>query len=157
MVQEYTEWEINRMKQRYYEINNSISKYTNQININNEEITKISKRINELVVIKRKLKQSNDKFEGYINIKRRKFEMLKNNYYNTKFAKSCSEEMLGFIKGRETSKARQNIENAIYEVQNKSNRLEYELEELKRNNNILRNRITDLEYEKRSILQKGVI
>ena len=157
MVQEYTEWEINRMKQRYYEINNSISKYTNQININNEEITKISKRINELVVIKRKLKQSNDKFEGYINIKRRKFEMLKNNYYNTKFAKSCSEEMLDFIKGRETSKARQNIENAIYEVQNKSNRLEYELEELKRNNNILRNRITDLEYEKRSILQKGVI
>ena len=149
MVQEYTEWEINRMKQRYYEINNSISKYTNQININ--------KRINELVVIKRKLKQSNDKFEGYINIKRRKFETLKNNYYNTKFAKSYSEEMLGFIKGRETSKARQNIENAIYEVQNKSNRLEYELEELKRNNNILRNRITDLEYEKRSILQKGVI
>ena len=65
--------------------------------------------------------------------------------------------MLGFIKGRETSKARQNIENAIYEVQNKSNRLEYKLEELKRNNNILRNRITDLEYEKRSILQKGVI
>ena len=57
MVQEYTEWEINRMKQRYYEINNSISSYNNQININNEEIGKISKRINELVVIKRKLKQ----------------------------------------------------------------------------------------------------
>lgn len=157
MAQEYTEWEINKMKQRYYEINNSISKYTNQININNEEITKISKRINELMVIKRKLKQSNDKFEGYINIKRRKFEILKNNYSNTKFAKSCSEEMLDFIKGRETSKARQNIESAIYEVQNKSNRLEYELEELKKNNNILKNKITDLEYEKRLILQKGVI
>ena len=51
----------------------------------------------------------------------------------------------------------QNIENAIYEVNNKANRLSYDIEELIRYNNRSRNKIADLEYEKRLILQKGVI
>ena len=33
--QEYTEWEINRMKEKYYEINNSIRTYNTKVNIKN--------------------------------------------------------------------------------------------------------------------------
>ena len=45
----------------------------------------------------------------------------------------------------------------LYEVNNKSNRLSYDIDELTRDNNRLRSKIADLEYEKRVILQRGVI
>lgn len=157
MGQEYTEWEINRFRQRYYEIKYYINQYNSRIDENNRELNNIRKRVNELQKIRNNLKRTNSKFENYISAKLRKYEVLRNNFSNTKFAKDCSEEMLNFIKGRETSMAIQNIENAIYEVNNKANRLSYDSEELTRDNNRLRNKIADLEYEKRLILQKGVI
>lgn len=157
MDQEYTEWEINRMKEKYYEINNSIRTYNTKVNSNNEEISRLNKRLNELIVIKKNLKRSDEKFDRYLNTKKRKFEILRSSYYNTKFARDCSEEILDFINGRETLSARNSIESAINEVQRKFNKLSLDIEELKKNNNTLKNRIYDLEYERKLILQKGVI
>ena len=157
MGEEYTEWEIYRMRQRYYEIKNYINQYYSMIDDNNRELSNIRKRVDELQKIKSNLKRTTSKFESYVSVKLRKYEVLRNNFSNTKFAKDCSEEMLSFIKGRETSMAMQNIENAIYEVNNKANKLSYDIDELTRDNNRLRNKIADLEYEKRVILQKGVI
>ena len=157
MGQEYTEWEIYRMRQRYYEIKYYINQYYSRIDDNNKELSNIRKRADELQQISKNLKRTNSKFENYIRAKSRKYETLRNNFSNIKFAKGCSEEMLSFIRGRETSMAMKNIGNAIYEVNNKSNRLSYDIEEITRDNNRLRNKIADLEYEKRVILQKGVI
>lgn len=157
MGEEYTEWEICRMRERYYEIKYYINQYYSRIDDNNRELSNKRKRVDELQKIKSNLKRTASKFENYISTKLRKYETLRNNFSNTKFAKACSEEMLSFIKGRETSMAMQNIENAIYEVNNKSNRLSYDIDELIRDNNRLQNKIADLEYEKRVILQKGVI
>lgn len=80
MDQEYTEWEINRMKEKYYEINNSIRTYNTKVNSNNEEISRLNKRLNELIVIKKNLKRSDEKFDRYLNTKKRKFEILRSSY-----------------------------------------------------------------------------
>ena len=48
MGQEYTEWEINRFRQRYYEIKYYINQYNSRIDENNRELNNIRKRVNEL-------------------------------------------------------------------------------------------------------------
>lgn len=157
MVQEYTEYEIMKMKQRYYEIDNKIKSYKNEVYNNNNEINKLNERIDKLMVIKSNLKESNQEFDRYVYEKKNKIETLKVNHYNTKFARDCSEEILGFINSRETLTAIENINNSINEVLRKVNKSNYNIEELNSSNNTLKNRIEELEYEKRLILQKGVI
>lgn len=157
MVQEYAEYEIMKMKQRYYEIDNKIKSYKNEVYNNNNEINKLNERIDKLMVIKSNLKESNQEFDRYVYEKKNKIETLKVNHYNTKFARDCSEEILGFINSRETLTAIENINNSINEVLRKVNKSNYNIEELNSSNNTLKNRIEELEYEKRLILQKGVI
>lgn len=157
MVQEYTEYEIMKMKQRYYEIDNKIKSYKNEVYNNNNEINKLNERIDKLMVIKSNLKESNQEFDRYVYEKKNKIETLKVNHYNTKFARDCSEEILSFINSRETLTAIENINNSINEVLRKVNKSNYNIEELNSSNNTLKNRIEELEYEKRLILQKGVI
>lgn len=157
MAEKYTDFEISKLKQRYIDINNNIKKYNNEIDKNNKEINKINKRIDELVVIKINLKKSRDKFYQYIDVKRNKFEKLRNDYFNTKFARCCSEEMLDYINARETTEAADNIDSAISNVENKSKMFDLEISDLKSENIRLENMIHELEYEKKLILQKGVI
>lgn len=157
MLQEYTEYEIREMKERYFKIKIRINSYNKEIYNNNNEINKLYKRIKELESIRSNLIRTNSKFYEYINLKKNKFQVLRENYYNTKFARDYSEEMLDFINGRESLKVTECIDNAVDRVMRKINEVYYIIGELKDNNNILRNRISDLEYEKRLILQKGVI
>ena len=97
---------------------NNVKKYIDKIDKNNREIHKISKRIDELKVIQGNLEKSRDKFFCYIEVKRNNFENLRNNYFNTKFARCCSEDMLDYINARETNSAVDDIYSAIRNVEN---------------------------------------
>ena len=58
MGQEYTKWEISRMRERYYEINNTIRKYNSMIDDNNRELSKKRKVVYELQQISKNLKRT---------------------------------------------------------------------------------------------------
>lgn len=78
MVQEYAEYEIMKMKQRYYEIDNKIKSYKNEVYNNNNEINKLNERIDKLMVIKSNLKESNQEFDRYVYEKKNKIETFVN-------------------------------------------------------------------------------
>lgn len=124
-----------------------ISRLEAEINRNNEEIRKLEDRNDELKKIKGKFDETGEKLHDYQSRRRTTYEDLRYTLRNTKFAVQNADAMLEYIDGSYSKKAGEGVFLCIKKVEETIKKNEDKIEELKRRNGQLRNRISDLHDE----------
>lgn len=125
-----------------------------KINSNLNKIKKLEERIDELKQIKRKFEKTGEKLFDYKTKKTNSYEELRYTYKNTKFAVQCADDMLEYINGRDSVRAEEAAWQGVQSVQKEITKKEEEIEDLKKENIQLRNRIQSLEDEIRKERQR---
>lgn len=124
-----------------------ISKCEAEIRDNNLEIRKLEDRNDELKKIEAKFSETGRKLYDYSNKRRRSYEELRYELRDTRFAVQNADDMLEYIDGSYCKRANEGVALGISKTKKVFRKNEDKIEELKRRNTCLRNRISELHEE----------
>lgn len=126
-------------------VNEEIWECRQQIDDNDNEISSLRSKIEEMENIYDKLSSSRDSFGEFLGDQQNGFERMSETYQNCNFAKKCAEESIEFLRGNEADRAVSSFDDAKEQVQDKINESYNEIDDLENENNYLYNRIDNLE------------
>lgn len=135
----------------YYQIRWKISECYDRIDFLQSQNSKLEKNLDELYILKQNYNMVEDRYGEYNYKKNIQAKKIGEIIPDFKFAKRLSDNLIEIINGNESKKAAQSISLTQNKIIKKIMSVQEEISDNQKEINYLRHKISDLEYQLRTI------